>query len=80
MIQLNAVNDFESFTSPSWPNHYPNYAYQEFIIHSPVGTVVKLDVLDLELEDGCLFDTVTIYNGKYLLDLHSFLIFNDNSI
>ena len=63
-VQLDDVSDFRSFTSPNWPNRYPNNAHRRFTIYSPVGTLVKLEVLDLELEGSCSYDTITIYDGE----------------
>ena len=63
-VYLDDVSDFRSFTSPNWPSNYPNNAYQRFTIFSPVGTVVKLEVLYLELESSCSWDSITIYDGE----------------
>ena len=65
-VELDEVNDFRSFTSPRWPNSYPNNAYQRFSIYSAVGTVIKLEVLDLDLEGSCSYDTIVIYDGEQL--------------
>ena len=62
-VYLDDVTDFRSFTSPNWPNNYTNFADQRFTIYSPVGTVVKLEVLYLELEGGCEYDNLTVYDG-----------------
>ena len=77
-VELNNTSDFRAFTSPNWPSNYPNYAYQRFTIYSPVGTIVKLEVLDLQLQGSCSYDTVTVYDGRYWYHsyiLHSFLSF-----
>ena len=64
-VHLDDVNDFRAFTSPNWPSYYPNNAYQRFTVYSPVGTVVKLEVLSLKLQGSCSYDTITFYDGKY---------------
>ena len=64
-VELDDVNDFRAFTSPNWPNNYPNDAYRRFTIYSPVGTAVKLEVLDLQLEGyDCNTDPIIIYDGE----------------
>ena len=79
-VHLNNTNHFRTFTSLNWPYDYPNHAYQRFTIYSPVNTVVKLEVLDLELENSCSYDTITIYDGKHFFIFSHIFIFNKNSI
>ena len=64
-VDLSDVNDFRFFTSPNWTSNYPDNAYQRFTIFSPVGSIIKLDVLYLELEGAC-YDPVIIYDGEQL--------------
>ena len=40
---------------------------RSFIIHSPEGSGVKLDILDLAVESSCNYDTLRIYDGKLYL-------------
>ena len=51
-------------SSPNWPNDDPYNANGTSIIRSPDGSHIKLVVLDLSLQSGCIYDTVRLYDGK----------------
>ena len=58
------IQQFHAISSPYYPSNYPNYADKTITIRSPVGTSVQLDILDLEIENSCSWDTLRIYDGK----------------
>ena len=39
-----------TFTSPSYPDNYPNSAYCIYTISQPTGTVILLSILDMEID------------------------------
>ena len=57
-------NDFKVLTSPSYPNSYPDNAEVTFVILSPEGTNVKLDFLDLDIQESWSQAVLYIYDGK----------------
>ena len=63
-------------TSPSYPGKYPNNADCIYTISQPTGTVILLQFLSMDMEDGvhgsCRFDYLEIRDGptEELLVLH----------
>ncbi|XP_039593726.1 adhesion G-protein coupled receptor G6 isoform X4 [Polypterus senegalus] len=55
-----------TFTSPCYPNEYPKYTSCKWTLQAPVGFIIQITFLDFELEETpkCIFDNVTIHNGK----------------
>ena len=64
IITMSTTEQFHAISSPNYPRNYPNYADRTITIRSPVGTGVQLDILDLEIESSCSYDTLRIYDGK----------------
>ena len=78
-ITLATAEQFHAISSPNYPGNYPNGVDRSFIIHSPEGSSVKLDILDLEIESSCNYDTLRIYDGKlYLATKHQEMNINYN--
>ena len=59
---LRNENDFKVLATPGYPNDYPNNTYIVFTVHSPEGSNVKLDILDLRV--SYCNDPTHIYDGK----------------
>ena len=57
-------DDVRLISSPFWPNDYPASTIRTTVVRSPVGSSIKLVILDLSLESSCSYDTVGIYDGK----------------
>ena len=64
-ITLTTAEQFHAISSPNYPGNYPNDVDRTFIIRTPVGSSVKLVILDLSIESSCSYDTLRIYDGKY---------------
>ena len=58
--QLMSEDDFKVFTSPGYPNYYPQNTNVTFIIYSPEGTIIKLVLVGFYL----CGDPIDIYDGK----------------
>ena len=54
------------FTSPGYPEFYPNNALCKWTITAEKGYHIQLTVIDVDFEDSkhCKFDSVTIYDGE----------------
>ncbi|XP_040206838.1 adhesion G-protein coupled receptor G6 isoform X7 [Rana temporaria] len=54
------------FTSPCYPDLYPNSQDCNWTIISPVGFIVQVTFLDFDIEEAqnCMYDYVSIYNGE----------------
>ena len=59
-------DDKGTFTSPNYPEDYPNNAYCLWRIRVSSGMKIQLTFQDFALEGHCHRDSVTVYNG-YLL-------------
>ncbi|XP_016988568.1 cubilin homolog [Drosophila rhopaloa] len=59
-----------SFTSPRYPNPYPNSAHCEWRIRTHPGSAISLYIEDFELEslNNCFYDSVKIFIGSKLPD------------
>ena len=76
-ITLATAEQFHAISSPNYPGNYPNRVDRSFIIRSPEGSGVKLDILDLAIESSCNYDTLRIYDGKlYLATKHQEMSIN----
>ncbi|XP_041458355.1 cubilin-like [Lytechinus variegatus] len=55
------------FSSPNYPNNYPNNRDCVWTINAPVGNQVSINFTDFNLEahSSCVYDYVTIRNGGY---------------
>ncbi|GLD65601.1 ovochymase-2-like isoform X3 [Lates japonicus] len=56
------VEDQTVVHSPNYPQSYSNDCVLRWVIYAPQGHVVKLDLVDIELEesDRCLYDSLTV--------------------
>ena len=63
-ITLSSRDDIKLISSPDWPDPYPNDATVVMEINSPENTIIKLTVLDLELERPCGNDNLLIIDGN----------------
>ena len=66
-VELISENDFKVFTSPDYPSNYPHNTNLTFTVYSPEGTIVKLVLLDIEVEVDVEYvcnDQIDIYDGK----------------
>ncbi|XP_073483953.1 adhesion G-protein coupled receptor G6 isoform X7 [Aquarana catesbeiana] len=54
------------FTSPCYPDLYPNSQDCNWTIISPVGFIIQVTFLDFDIEEAqnCMYDYVSIYNGE----------------
>ncbi|XP_077342424.1 adhesion G-protein coupled receptor G6 isoform X8 [Lithobates pipiens] len=54
------------FTSPCYPEMYPNSQDCNWTIISPVGFIIQVTFLDFDIEEAqnCMYDYVSIYNGE----------------
>ena len=68
---LASTEEVQSIASPNYPLNYSNNVKRTFIIHSPVGSHVKLIISDLAIQNNCRNDHLIIYDGKLY-----YLIFN----
>ncbi|XP_030588079.1 ovochymase-2 [Archocentrus centrarchus] len=56
------VEDNASIHTPNHPQSYSNNCVLRWVIHAPLGHVVKLEFADFDLEesDRCLYDSLTV--------------------
>ncbi|XP_072174323.1 cubilin-like [Diadema setosum] len=56
-----------AFSSPNYPNNYPDSRDCTWVISATEGQQIKLNFTDFELEPStdCIFDYVKIWNGAY---------------
>ena len=61
------------FTSPSYPENYPNNADCIYTISQPTGTVIQLDILSMDIEyaDPDYYDYDYYYDNSYK-DYHQY--------
>ncbi|XP_062415675.1 adhesion G-protein coupled receptor G6 isoform X2 [Pungitius pungitius] len=54
------------FTSPCYPQKYPNSQACKWSMQAPAGFIVQLSFLDFDLEEapGCLYDRVLVHAGS----------------
>ncbi|XP_054604208.2 adhesion G-protein coupled receptor G6 isoform X7 [Nothobranchius furzeri] len=54
------------FTSPCYPQKYPNWQNCKWTIQAPAGFVIELSFLDFEVEEaqGCIYDRVVVNTGS----------------
>ncbi|KAG4066297.1 hypothetical protein HA402_000521 [Bradysia odoriphaga] len=52
-----------SFTSPRYPNNYDSNMYCEWFLEVEDNHRLSLTFIDFSIEDGCIHDSVKIYNG-----------------
>ncbi|XP_075831319.1 scavenger receptor cysteine-rich domain-containing protein DMBT1 [Microtus pennsylvanicus] len=50
-------------SSPFYPSNYPNYARCVWNILVPTNNYVSLDFMDVQLEGGCSFDYILLFDG-----------------
>mgnify|MGYP000018708000 CR=1 FL=1 len=55
------------FTSPNYPEDYDHNLFCIWTIRSPVGTAIRLDFHDFDVEDasGCVYDYVKIFDDEF---------------
>lgn len=54
------------FTSPCYPQKYPNSQACRWTLRAPAGFIVQLSFLDFDLEEapGCIYDRVLVNTGS----------------
>lgn len=54
------------FTSPCYPQKYPNSQVCRWTLRAPAGFIVQLSFLDFDLEEapGCIYDRVLVNTGS----------------
>uniref|UniRef100_G3PJY0 Adhesion G-protein coupled receptor G6 n=1 Tax=Gasterosteus aculeatus aculeatus TaxID=481459 RepID=G3PJY0_GASAC len=54
------------FTSPCYPQKYPNLQACKWTMQAPAGFIVQLSFLDFDLEEapGCIYDRVLVHAGN----------------
>nr|XP_013814382.1 PREDICTED: G-protein coupled receptor 126 [Apteryx mantelli mantelli] len=59
------------FTSPCFPNDYPNSQACKWIIRAPHGFIIQLTFIDFDIEEapGCIYDSLTLDNGESPMNL-----------
>ncbi|XP_010017158.1 PREDICTED: uncharacterized protein LOC104409073, partial [Nestor notabilis] len=59
------------FTSPCYPNDYPNSQACKWIIRAPLGFIIQLTFIDFDIEEapGCIYDSLTLDNGESPMNL-----------
>ncbi|KFQ60213.1 G-protein coupled receptor 126, partial [Pelecanus crispus] len=59
------------FTSPCFPNDYPNSQACKWIIRAPHGFIIQLTFIDFDIEEapGCIYDSLTLDNGESSMNL-----------
>ncbi|XP_041716511.2 adhesion G-protein coupled receptor G6 isoform X3 [Coregonus clupeaformis] len=55
-----------TFTSPCYPQDYPNSQSCKWTLQAPAGFIVQITFLDFELEEalGCIYDRVIVNTGN----------------
>ncbi|CAH2252933.1 adhesion G- coupled receptor G6 isoform X1 [Pelobates cultripes] len=55
-----------SFTSPCYPNVYPNSQDCKWTIRAPTGFIIQVTFVDFEIEEAqnCMYDSLSINNGE----------------
>ena len=64
ILTLASSEEFHAFSSPEYPENYPNNRNRTFIIRSPIGSHVKLTFLDLSIQGSCTSDSLIIFDGN----------------
>ena len=54
------------FTSPCYPDKYPNLQTCKWTLQAPAGFIIQLSFLDFDLEEapGCIYDWVVVNTGN----------------
>ncbi|KAM4693691.1 adhesion G-protein coupled receptor G6 isoform 2-T2 [Discoglossus pictus] len=54
------------FSSPCYPNSYPNSQDCKWILRAPPGFIIQLTFVDFEIEEAqnCMYDSLSINNGE----------------
>lgn len=54
------------FTSPCYPQKYPNSQACRWTMQAPAGFIIQLSFLDFDLEEapGCIYDRVVVNTGS----------------
>ncbi|TDH00824.1 hypothetical protein EPR50_G00192220 [Perca flavescens] len=54
------------FTSPCYPDKYPNLQTCKWTLQAPAGFIIQLSFLDFDLEEapGCIYDRVVVNTGN----------------
>ncbi|XP_068088148.1 adhesion G-protein coupled receptor G6 isoform X3 [Hyperolius riggenbachi] len=54
------------FTSPCYPEHYPNSQDCKWTLLAPVGFIIQLTFVDFDVEEAqnCMYDSLSINNGE----------------
>ena len=63
---LEPSNDVRLISTPGYPSSYPSYTERNFVVVTPEGYNVKLDVLDLHIPSGCYYHYINIYDGIFV--------------
>uniref|UniRef100_A0A8C5JLZ6 Adhesion G-protein coupled receptor G6 n=1 Tax=Junco hyemalis TaxID=40217 RepID=A0A8C5JLZ6_JUNHY len=65
------TDPFGVFTSPCFPNDYPNSQACRWIIRAPHGFIIQLTFIDFDIEEapGCIYDSLTLDNGESPMNL-----------
>ena len=51
------------FETPNYPNLYPSNSFCQWRIRVKPGMRIKLNISALNIEQNCIYDNVTVYNG-----------------
>lgn len=68
-FELVATDSAQNLTSPNWPENYDNNMDCAYTIRSTGGEKIELTIVSLDIESSstCLYDSLKIYDGQYLL-------------
>ncbi|XP_036270168.1 adhesion G-protein coupled receptor G6 isoform X3 [Pipistrellus kuhlii] len=59
-------NPSGTFTSPCYPNDYPNAQYCMWTLRAPVGYIIQITFNDFDIEEApnCIYDSLSLDNGE----------------
>ncbi|KAM5283342.1 adhesion G-protein coupled receptor G6 isoform 3-T5 [Hipposideros larvatus] len=57
---------FGSFTSPCYPNDYPNSQACMWTLRAPIGYIIQITFNDFDIEEApnCIYDSLSLDNGE----------------
>uniref|UniRef100_G1P1I3 Adhesion G-protein coupled receptor G6 n=1 Tax=Myotis lucifugus TaxID=59463 RepID=G1P1I3_MYOLU len=59
-------NPSGTFTSPCYPNDYPNAQYCMWTLRAPAGYIIQITFNDFDIEEApnCIYDSLSLDNGE----------------
>jgi len=71
---LNVTEAAQTFISPGYPNGYLSNLDCRWVLNSPMGSKVWMNITDIDIEShsSCNYDILRIYGSRYNLKIFRF--------